>query len=84
MGFSYSGARPPIKGHQRSEWMRPTWYSPPRQQQAKSQLPLNLFERKEGENEEEDADKLGRITRNNGWFNIHSKNFSHIHYKNPQ
>ncbi|KAG1148352.1 hypothetical protein G6F37_005760 [Rhizopus arrhizus] len=100
MGFTFNRARPLIEGHQRSEWMRPTWYSPPRQQQAKSQLPFNLFGREayytEPEEdarsaaesdrfeEEEDADEFGWIRRNDGWFNIHSKTFSHIHYKKPE
>lgn len=99
MGFTFNRARPLIEGHQRSEWMRPTWYSPPRQQQAKSQLPFNLFgkeayysepeedARSTAESdrfEEEDADEFGWIRRNEGWFNIHSKTFSHIHYKKPE
>lgn len=99
MGFTFNRARPLIEGHQRSEWMRPTWYSPPGQQQAKSQLPFNLFGREayctEPEEdarsaaesdkfEEEDADEFGWIRRNDGWFNIHSKTFSHIHHKKPE
>lgn len=45
MGFTFNRARPLIEGHERSELMRPTWYSPPRQQQAKLQMPFNLFRR---------------------------------------
>lgn len=97
-GFTFNRARPLIEGHKRSEWMRSTRYSPPRQQKAKSQLPFNLFRRKayysEPEEdarsaaesdrfeEEEDADKFGWVRRNDG--NIHSKTFSHIHYKKPE
>ncbi|KAG0768500.1 hypothetical protein G6F26_006016 [Rhizopus arrhizus] len=98
MGFTFNRARPLIEGHQRSEWMRPTWYSPPGQQQAKSQLPFNLFGREayytepeedarsaaESDKFEEDADEFGWIRRNDGWFNIHSKTFSHIHHKKPE
>ncbi|KAG2235353.1 hypothetical protein INT48_004972, partial [Thamnidium elegans] len=100
MGFTFNRARPLIEGHERSEWMRPTWHSPPCQQQAKSQLPFNLFGREayysEPEEdarsaaesdrfeEEEDADEFGWVRRNDGWFNIHSKTFSHIHYKKPE
>lgn len=73
--------------------MRPTWCPPPRQKQAKSQLPFNLFRREAYDSrsaaesdrfEEEDADEFDWVRRNDGWFNIHSKTFSHIHYKKPE
>ncbi|KAI7900579.1 uncharacterized protein BX663DRAFT_544745 [Cokeromyces recurvatus] len=101
MGITFNRAIPFIEGHERSEWMKPTWYSSPRQQQAKSQLPFNLFGREayysepeedvrsaaesdRFEEEKEDADEFGWVRRNNSWFNIYSKTFSHIHYEKPE
>ncbi|ORE02122.1 hypothetical protein BCV72DRAFT_265393 [Rhizopus microsporus var. microsporus] len=59
MGFTFNRAWPLIDGHERSEWMRPTWYSPPRQQQAKSQLPFNLFGRVAYYSESEEDTRSG-------------------------